>query len=234
MHSSVLENALWLLYSLGTLAVLVALVRSRAPFPSLFALCSVQLLTSSTLFLIRSHYAAYFYTYWASAFLQSGLRLWLLIDVLRSIPGNSFIPRGFRQVVVIAGILIASGSAWVAHSGHVPWAMHLHSKAGWMVDFVLINQQSVTFFCVTFCASLLTAVYLLGLRWSWQGASIACGLGLQLGGAALCSLLFSGDPHYRLTAQYLDGFTDIAVLILWYRGLTPSCSNHLGNRVAIQ
>jgi hypothetical protein len=234
MHTNPLENILWLLYSSGSLAVLIALVRSRAPFPSLFALCSVQLLTSSILFAVKVHYAEYFYIYWASTFLQSGIRLWLLCDVLRSIPGNSFIPRSFRLVVGITGVMIASGSAWVAHSGHVSWLPHLHSKAGWIVDSVVINEQSVTFFCVTVCVSLLTAVYLLGLGWSRHGAFITCGLGLQMGVSALSSLLFAGSIPYRLTGQYLGGFTDIAVLIIWYRGLTPPCSKTLEHRATIQ
>jgi hypothetical protein len=197
-------------------SVLIALVRHGLIrfWLSLTALCAVEVASSIALYAVHSHYAWYFYLYWAAAFLKSSIKLWLLCDILQSIPGTDFISKDVRLGILIAGIIMGLGAFAYAHHGSALWV-----KSD-ILGTVLLYERCISFFSLTFCVGLLTIVFLIGLGWESPGPGIVCGLGLQLGEATLRSIFLSQGHTARILSGYLDGLTHLVVLCLWFTTLS--------------
>lgn len=229
MHIDPLSAILWALDFVATSIVLYTIFRLRLGrlWPSLVTLFSVDLITWVALLVIHRHYRWYFYTYWIWSAVDSGLRLWVLGDCVRSIPGAGFIPRNARLILGTAAVALAGVSSILAfHSdgGTLRWVMalpHRTTATKVMLDAVLIYNSAACFAALTFCVGVFAAVALLGLGWERRGARIASGLALGLVMVTLRSVVFSESSLWqvRAAADYLVNLSHLVVLAVWFFAL---------------
>jgi hypothetical protein len=224
MLLSPLQQALWALYALATASVVVTLAYKRliSVWPSLFALCTVQILTTAFLFTFRHHYAWYFYGYWTSSPIQSALRLWLLSEIIGKIPGTSFISQKFRLIVMTAGLIMGLVAGWGAHFGSIPWIASSQGHKHQILEAILLYDRSVSFFCLACCVSATTIIYLIGLGWSGPAPMLVSTLSIQLTAFTLSSLLYGYFHNLKSYAELFDEAVRIVVLCLWTHAIFRS------------
>jgi hypothetical protein len=234
MLLSPLQQLLWALYAIATAAVIVALVWKRLirAWPSLFALCTFQLLTTLVLFTVRHHYAWYFYTYWATSPIQSLLRLALLVEIIGCIPGTQFIARRFKWIVVSASSVIGLVAAVTVHTGHIAWIASSPGHKHQILESVLLFDRSISFFCLACCLLATTIVYLIGFGWDGCGPMIVSALAVQLTAFAFSSVLWSYFHQIKPYAEYFDEAVRIVVLCLWTHSLLHT--SNVESRAATQ
>lgn len=235
MHIDPLAAVLWIADFLGTAALLVLLLRLRLArqWPSLVVLLSTDLAVWAGLAVIHRHYRWYFYTYWIWTAIGSALRLWVLSDCLRSIPGASFIPRNARAALLTIAVTLAlaaglvtlytdGGHSFAFHAGggHIGWVLSLphDTPAGRvLLQTVLLYNRAVAFATFGLVVAVFGAVMLLGLGWERSGARIASGLGLEMASLALRSAVFTESVWWlRAASDYLNNVLHIAVLAVWF------------------
>lgn len=228
MFISPVLGFLWGATVVGSLIVLWFLKSKRrlAAWPSLLALCAFEATSSVLLFSIHHHYAAYFYIFWVSFCVKAAMRLWMLGDLVRSIPGASFIGVYARSLLLIAGTMMAVACALIVRDGGISWVATFRSSSRFareLLGTAILSDRCVSFACLAFAAVVIAAIILIGLGWEREAATIACGLGLQLLGGALCSIFLSAQNHrVRGLADYLGNLFHLTVLAIWILALNPS------------
>lgn len=191
------------------LAAVILWKRQERNWPSLLALAFTDLAAGIVLSRFHHRSPTYFYTYYASYFVDTLLRLWVLHDVLRSFPGPAFTQQFLHWVTAAGGAVMAAGCWCMAAiiSGELPNVVRL----------------AVTYFdrCVSVAwAGFIIAAFLAiagsRLAWSRTGAVIAFGLSLRIAsGMAVAGLMIQPTKQHMLTAAYLRAATAVFVLIVW-------------------
>ena len=196
-------------------AALYALARSGwwRRWPSLTTSTTLYVSANSVLNLLLHwphHYAIYFYIYWGSTAVQDFVRVWILLDVVKSFPGLDFLPKRLNlSLFVFCGSLALAAGLHSFHA-NVPFA------TGVMTSIVLLNR-AVCIAGLIFFFALLTMLRLAGAGWSTTGRSVMNGLALQLSSAALLGQLFTQFSHsVRLWANGFDTAIAAGIFVFWF------------------
>jgi hypothetical protein len=201
---------------LSAMALALILVVRRpklwAQWPSCCTYILVEFCTGMLLmtWLSDTHrYKNYFYTYWISRGVLSVIRLWVIIDVLRSFPGLDFLPRSVYLGVGTAGLTIVSASA--------AYAFHVDAKLGMQVkDTVTLINQSVAIGWGTFAVALILAIRLFNIGWEPRGAGVAYCLFVRIVIELVVSSMFvTHNRSIRICANVLDTLCSIGLYISW-------------------
>lgn len=185
---------LGMLEPIAIVVALLSIARSGMArrFPSLTFALIIELATDIFLDVLLHHptfYTAYFCTYWASVFLQSAIRLWVIADVVRSLPGIGFLPRSIYLFVGASGAAMAIASvAYSLHgSGLCPQMTNLSIANASLrcLDMCLRSNISAMVRLIDRCVcggwlafeiALLASIKALRLGWSRIGAHVANGI----------------------------------------------------------
>lgn len=154
------QYALWFAGFVAHASVAAVMFRreSYRRWPSLFSLAIFELSLTLILFALSKHYAAYFYVYWGGYILRAFLGLWLVFDVIKSIPSVQYAPRSLSLAFLSIAIALAVGSAWLASSGGTQ-TFHIT-----MMAFALGRCISVIW--GTFAITLFMAIGFCGMGWT--------------------------------------------------------------------
>lgn len=202
-------------------------------FPSLAFALAVELASDVALDVMLHRpnlYTDYFWIYWASVFLLSAIRLWIIVDVVRSFPGIGFLPRSVYLFVGTSGLAMAAASvAYSLHgSGLCPQMTNLLSSKASLYCFiacmrndaapvVILIDRCVCVAWMAFYFSLLLSIKILRLGWSSAGAHVANGITARICACLVVSwLLSSPSAHIRLLANIFDSLCSIAVFLFWF------------------
>jgi hypothetical protein len=156
-----------------------------------------------------SHHRASSLTYWISQGVLSLLRLWVIVDILKSFPGLDFIPRKLHLFVAVAGATIVLASVWYCHQAYITPMMQFKQT------IVLINQ-AVSIGWAMFGIALLGSIKLFNLGWEPRGASVACCLFVRVCTDLLVARLYATHaPNARISGMFIDTFCSIALYVSW-------------------
>jgi hypothetical protein len=207
-------------------------------FPSLLFALTIELATDVSLQVLLHHpslYAAYFYTYWGSVFLQSAMRLWVIADVARSFPGIGFMPKSVYLFVGTAGATISIASVAYCLHGEGEFSRltlclgakeSLQCLGAWLRDdmssIVMLIDRCVNVAWLVFGISLLLSAKALGLGWSPVGAIIANGISARIfAGFIVSRLISSSSDRVFQWANSFDSLCSIAVFLFWSYCFSP-------------
>jgi hypothetical protein len=237
MEGAVFDKWLVVIGTCETIAIVLAFISVTRfgvmrRFPSLLFSLIIELATDVSLLILLHHprlYTAYFYTYWASVFLQSAMRLWIIADVVRSIPGIGFMPRSVYLFIGLSGATMAFASAmYCLHRSGGPQLEHCLSAsesirclAAWMrndiASVVILIDRCVCIAWMAFSVSLLLCIKVLRLGWSPIGAHVANGITARICACFIVSRLISGhSAQARHWANGFESLCSIAVFLFWF------------------
>lgn len=180
--------------------------RSYSRWPFLYSLAIFEILSEVILLNLtgHTHYAAYFYTYWASKIIRALLGLGLIFDIIRAIPGIGLAPRHLLIGFTAAAAAMTTGSAWLASSGG-PQSFHFTMMA-------LSLDRCIAVTWATFSVSLFCAVGFCGLGWTPTPLRVAA--------TFLVLTLISGANAYAMSAWLsiaykIDTFFSLCTVGVW-------------------
>lgn len=211
MHSNWWIDSLLLVACLSQAILFATIFRQSARrFPSLLAYSAFELSLHGALYLLRPHYAVYYWTYWISQGVIAALRLWILADAIRSIPCSDDIPRFLRRLIFATATAIGAGSSVIAYR-----STHLKLIAGIAMGtfkFSAAINIAICVFSIIVIASLLST----RLGWIKPSSNIAAAVLLQSFGVFLSSwLLTKGTPTARLQANLISSLSEILPTTIW-------------------
>lgn len=196
---------------LGQFSVLACLLRSGSlrRWPSIFTVCALNLVAYPFLLSLtgKGHsYNTYFICYWSLAAIQAALRIWIMADIVRSIPGSPLIPAKSGLFFALLGIFLAAGT-WGAT----------------FKDGIAADRTAAILFdrCVNIALLTLMLVLLAGIKshrfgWDRRSACIAWGsLAHLIDKVAYSCVLSFGSHAWVIRANGLDSICYITVLAFW-------------------
>lgn len=156
-----------------------------------------------------SHHRASTLTYWISQGVLSLLRLWMIVDILRSFPGLDFLPRKLHLFVAVFGGTIVLASVWYCHQAYItPMTQFKQS-------IVLINQ-AVSIGWAMFGIALLGSIKLFNMGWEPRGASVACCLFVRVCTDLLVAKLYASQTrNVKVSGMFIDTFCSIVLYVSW-------------------
>ncbi len=199
---------------LGQVAVLVLMIRLNkiCRLPSIFVACSLNLIVYVTLLSLlgRPHlYSEYFYTYWSSVAAQAIIRLWMTVDVLRSVPGLDLVPRRVILFIGAISLLMGAGAWQLTLSDGVSQSLRV-------VSSTILFDRCVNFAEIAIMIGALLGIWLLRFGWDSHGALVSYGVVFHLASEVVVSAMISLSGHtLRLAANGLESVLYIGVLAFW-------------------
>lgn len=191
------------------LAAVIVWKRQERAWPSVLALCLSDLVAGLVLTNVHHKSFAYFYVYYASYFLDTLLRLWVLHDVLRSFTGPSFTQQFLHWVTAAGGAVMAAGCWCMAAvlSGELPNRLRMAA---------IYFDRCVSVAWAGFIIAAFLAIAGSRLAWSRAGALIALGLSIRIAsGMAVAGLLLNNAEGHRQMVAYTRASTALLVLLIW-------------------
>jgi len=188
--------------------IICVIARHRSGrWPSVLSYCIVNLLASLIAYHYRLNGVRYFYTYYTAEGLSVLLRIWVMWDVLRSIPGRGLHPRNAWIVLLSMAAALIAGCTWMAvGEARTPVAF---------LNAVTRLNIACSYIWMAFFMACLWTVKREILSWSRDGIQIVQSLTAQASTAILGSLLLTGTA-VSLVAGYLIGSAmAVFVLIAW-------------------
>lgn len=224
MTPSILQNVLWALSCIGQATVVVVILSRGAArrWPFLLALNVFDVLYSLVLFAILSHYATYFYIYWAGQGVRSLISIGLLHDVMKSLPALKFLPRRIGLAMSCFASVVTGGAVYLAY---------IHpSQTYRIVAEALTIQQCATVAWAALAVCLLGCISFLGLGWGLEALNITSGFIVSGLAALIAAALTSSWPKQGHVIDLFHICTDLLVLSYWIHSLCrpslcPDCSN---------
>jgi hypothetical protein len=196
---------------LGQLSVLISLLRSGAMkrWPSIFTVCALNLVAYPVLLSLtgKGHsYNTYFICYWALSAIQAALRLWIMADIVRSIPGISLVPAKSGLFFALLGIVLAIGT----------WATTFKDGIAADRTAAILFDRCVNIALLTLMLAILAGIKTHRFGWERRSAYIAWGAFAHLVDKVAYSCVLSFGSHtWRIRANGLDSICYISVLIFW-------------------
>lgn len=199
---------LWACASIAYAGIAGTLIRRRlvSRWPSLFVL-SADYAIVFVLFQYHWPYHTYFWMFWINTGIRAVIRIWLAVDVARSLPGHKFIPCYVANWTVglaaLAGIFC--GYLTLPHIAYP------------ILTFILALNRSVTFTwaAMLFCSLLCIAVR--GLGFSLTGMRIVTGLILKLLSEMATALIITThlSSVVKTAANVADTAVAFGVAVYW-------------------
>jgi hypothetical protein len=194
--------------------LLYVLVRKKAfrTFPWFFAYTLFAVAAGTGRFLVRDHHFAYFWVYWITQAISSGLGIAVMYEVFQKIFRNFSRLWWFPPIFPLTAILCLALT--IFRSVTVPSGLE-----GGAIAWIVGTELGLRLLQVAMFALLVTMVLLFGLRWRQQAFGICAGYGLHASVALLTTTKFY---EFGTRFKYLWGVVSIitysiAVLIwLWY------------------
>jgi len=160
-----------------------------------------------------SHYAEYFYLFWSWTLLAAVLRIWILVDVVRSFPGAGFLG---LSVPAMFGSFAASLAAGAAYASYQVTTIFAEDPSMWIVHSALLADRAVAIAWGTFLTATLVSVWVLRLGWSRAGAYVCNGLAISVFGKMIYSFLISLTQRPgRVAGDVIGGLCTIAGTAVW-------------------
>lgn len=203
------QYALWLAGFVSHALVFAVMLRrgNYRRWPSLFSLAIFELTLAVVLYSLQHNYAAYFYTYWIAALMRALLGLWLILDIVKALPGIKYAPRSLELFFLSAAVVMALGSAWLARSGG--------ENTFEITMMVFALNRCIAVVWGTFAVTLFGAVGFCGLGWTPTP--------LKMAGSFLVLVLASCADSYAMSLwpkfvyKIDDAFNlfSLAVWLVW-------------------
>ncbi|WP_103934379.1 hypothetical protein [Bryocella elongata] len=160
----------------------------------------------------RLNSVRYFYTYYTAEGLSALLRIWVMWDVLRSIPGRGLRPRNAWIALLSMASVLVAGCIWMAvGEARTPVAF---------LNAVTRLNIACCYIWMAFFTTCLWTVKREILSWSRDGMQIVQSLTAQASTAVLSSLLLTGTAASLVIGYLISSAMGVFVLIAWLHCFT--------------
>jgi hypothetical protein len=177
-------------------------------WPSMLTFCLAALAFDVAIAFNRQNHTRYFYLYWTWIFVMALFRLWIMADVLRSIPGAALWEPSARLALAVAAFVIAAGS-WIvtAHDGTIFGRTYM--------GMTLLTDRCSSIASGVFFAVLLIGISASRLGWERTGALVSLGLAVKISGSIATACLFSFFRIGTFAGNCIQAFSSITALSIW-------------------
>lgn len=188
-------------------------------WPSVFAYCATYASGSILLYSQMPIYQHYFWIFWGREAILEVIRIWVVVDIVRSIPSGRFIPRP----ITIATALISCSIGYIAWSANAcRWSLsHMLRAHQWLAYVTKLNQCATASWGAALIG-LLCGVGLSGFGLYRQAVRIASGyVALIISGMIAAAIYASpaAQPAFKSMANEATGVVEIAALAYWFFSL---------------
>jgi hypothetical protein len=204
-------------YAGGAIELLICILLVRkhlsGQWPSLLTYCAASLFLDLILFIERANYSSYAHIVWFWIGMAALLRLWVLVDVVRSFRGAGFIGYRIRLAIFAVAFILAAGSWALASLEHDPKTRELFAAA-------VFIDRSVAFAWSAFLVTIVAAIRAYGLAWTRTAIRVTWGLGIKIGTATLTSVLVSvATRPVRHAALNASSVISVAAIAIWLNAM---------------
>ena len=176
---------------------------------ALFVLCAFKAFSESGQLILQNHYAPYFWFYWCSDVVSAGLLMYVMADIIRSLPGERALSAEARKIFRTAAVMIALGGAWISFHASV-------TASDAVVRMAVLVDRSTDIAWGCFTAAALLSTVLLNLTWRLQGARVMTGYVVGMLVRVGASYAYASKSKFITDlASQLDALVWALVCVYW-------------------
>lgn len=194
-----------------TLAAAIFCRRLQRTWPSLLCYCCLALAFDAVMLSVSIRSQTYFVVYWLWLMVAPFLRLFVIGDVIRSIPASAIISRNIRLIIAaVATVLSACAGGASLHDG---------SPLKGLNHALSLIDGSVSIAWGVFLVVVLASIWASRLGWSEAGARVVIGLAIYVFGTMAAAYTFRFLPSHTHLYLSLRCACAITALSIWHWAL---------------